>query len=154
MKRRLLVPGWHALRGRLILRGEWADVPRRFLDLSRPREGMGDVDDRAGELGFGDGDELRAYLATCRRPVIAEFVRAEYAANAMPQAERNRTMRSRRLEAGLCTRCGKAPIREGKTTCEPCNATAAAAVRASRARNGSDRSDVDRLADELEKILI
>jgi hypothetical protein len=153
IKRRPLTPGWIRLRGKLTLRGEWVDVPRRFLDLRKPREGYGDVDDQAERYGFEDGDELREYLATCRRPVLAEFVRSEYVNATMPQAERNRTMRERRLEAGLCTRCGKAPAREAKTTCGPCNAIARAAVEASRERKRAPITETERLARGLEKIL-
>lgn len=160
LKRRPIRPGYIIDRGRWRLRGEYVDVPRRFLDLtpSRRSEGMGDVDDKAAELGFEDGDALREYLADVRRPVLAEFMRERYA-NAMPQAERNKTMRERRLERGLCSRCGRVAPRPEKTTCQPCNDRAAQAVAASReAKRNAPAPDVaipepGRLERELQEIL-
>ena len=36
------------------------------------------------------------------------------------ERERSRRLYASRVAAGTCTKCGKAPAREGRTTCEPC----------------------------------
>ena len=50
-------------------------------------------------------------------------------------AERKRSRRetARRIDRGLCTRCGKAPAAPGRASCEPCLATRREADRASYA---------------------
>ena len=161
LKRRPIRPGYIIDRGRWRLRGEYVDVPRRFLDLTPARraEGMGDVNDKAAELGFEDGDALREYLADVRRPILADYVRMEYVNATMPQAERNKTMRERRLERGLCSRCGRVAPRPEKTTCQSCNDRAAQAVAASReAKRNAPAPDAaipepGRLERELQEIL-
>jgi hypothetical protein len=75
-----IVPGRYYSVGRWIVRGEFEDVPRRWLDLSqRPATGAftveGSLDDRAAELGFDDGDALRAWMLDARRPVAKDFER-------------------------------------------------------------------------------
>ena len=160
LKRRPIRPGYIIDRGRWRIRGEYVDVPRRFLDLtpSRRAEGMGDVDDKAAELGFEDGDALREYLADVRRPVLAEFMRERYA-NAMTGSERQAAYRDRLRDAGKCSRCPR-PARPGKANCQECTDAAAGAVKAARERkrtaSGSAKpiaSDASALERALEEIL-
>ncbi len=68
-----VTPDWFCVQGRWKISGEWADVPRRLLDLSnRPYNRSynedrvwGNADDVATQYGM-NSDELRAWLA---RPV-------------------------------------------------------------------------------------
>ena len=62
---------WDEGSRRFELRGEFVDIPRRFLAYATRAErcapsfhlrALGDVDDRADALGFEDGDALRAWM--------------------------------------------------------------------------------------------
>ena len=75
-----IVPGRFFTVGRWVLRGEYDDVPRRYLDMSeKPGAGAlvadGSLDDRAEALGFEDGDGLRAWMIEARRPTLKDFER-------------------------------------------------------------------------------
>ena len=83
LKDKPIRPGWFYKDGKWRLRGEYANVPKRFLDM-RPPTGpprsmtdarLGDEDDKATELGFEDGGALLEHLSTMRRPIIADFMR-------------------------------------------------------------------------------
>lgn len=73
LRRQPVHPGyyWDEHTRRFELRGEYVDIPRRFLAfatrLERARlsfhaNALGDVDDRATVLGFEDGDALRDWM--------------------------------------------------------------------------------------------
>ena len=148
-----VMPGfaWDPKRKRLVLRGEFADVPRRFLDFSQRSAGYGNVDDRAQEfhaLGIIDGDDLLRWMQTAVRPVKREF-RFSFDENRRlaqeyPSRERLNAFRRRARNDGRCMVCGKNPRREGKNnrghvyrTCYWCNAKAAERVaRAREAKKG------------------
>lgn len=128
---------WDTKLKRLVLRGEWADVPKRFLDLSERSEGYGNVDDRAHEfeaLGIIDGDDLVRWMQTARRPLKSNF-RFVYSfgnRHPGPSSGRMRAKRQRDQEAGLCIMCCKESAREKKRTCAWCSYSAS--VRVARAR--------------------
>jgi hypothetical protein len=74
---------WDSKTKRFELRGEYVDIPKRFLALATRKErarpgfasqALGDVDDRAGALGFEDGDALRAWML--ERPDRGYYVRS------------------------------------------------------------------------------
>jgi len=118
--------------GRLVMRGEFEDVPKRFLDRTDRREGYGDVDDRAGELGFVDGDELVAWMKRARRPRKADFLRPVPGTT----GSRDRMARKRaKRDDGACIVCTKEPAREGRATCYWCSA--AATIRMARRREAA-----------------
>ena len=127
-------PGWYYRRGKWILRGEFADVPKRFLDLrSRPGvfgtrdEALGNVDDRAHEfehLGIYNGDDLIAWMQRAKRPRKRSYT-IEERVPASTSAERMRAKRLRARAEGLCIVCCQVPAREGKTSCLWCNDKAA-----------------------------
>lgn len=101
-------PGYIETRGRLTLRGEYEDVPARFLDKSDRREGYGDVDDRAHEfahLGIDDGDALVQWMKSARRPRKADFMRE--VSGSSGSRERMRKLRAN-LPEGFCA-CCRAP---------------------------------------------
>lgn len=152
LRRRPIRPGWFYARSTWILRGEYEDVPRRFLDLRKPNLGrtqeavLGDVDDIATELGFEDGDALREHLRTMRRPTLGEYVEA-LVADPRPRydtrmgTDATNTDRQRRFRqarpAGICARCPRYMARQampGKTVCEDCAAKAYENLKAWRAR--------------------
>ena len=101
-------PGYVEARGRLLIRGEFENVPKRYLDLSDRRIGYGDVDDRAHEfepLGIQDGDDLIAWMQDAKRPLLADYVIDVSAKPPMTAAEKMRAMRARKVAQGLCASC-------------------------------------------------
>ena len=50
------------------------------------------------------------------------------------ERERSRRLHAERVAAGICTKCGRAPARPGRTTCEPCAERHRARDRARHAR--------------------
>jgi hypothetical protein len=145
---RPVTPGfaWDRKRKRLVLRGEFANVPKRFLDLSQRSEGYGNADDRAGEfhpMGIVDGDDLLRWMETARRPVRRDFIYSFEFKRAPqdPTLNAARVARFRRFAKadGKCAICGKNPRREGRNnrgkfyrTCYWCSAKAAERVARSR----------------------
>lgn len=128
-----ITPGYLTAKGgKLVLRGEFVDVPRRFLDTSQKADAWGSLDDRAHEFeayGIEDGDALLAWMKNARRPLKRDF-RIEIAE---PSGSRERMARKRaKREDGKCVVCTKEPAREGRSTCEWCSA--AAAIRMARRR--------------------
>lgn len=125
LKRRPIRPGWVYQGGQWILRGEYSDIPRRFLDLRKPSGPprslddcqLGDEDDLAGELGFTNGDDLREHLRTLKRPTLGESVESLMAHLAKrtdsqyhngymaSNAERQAKILADRAAKGLCKRC-------------------------------------------------
>ena len=137
---------WDPRKRRLVLRGEFADVPRRFLRFDDRREGYGDVDDRAHEfhyLGITTGDDLIAWMQTVRRPVRKEFLMRERkpAPPANPAAVRARVAKHR--EARAADRCQVSPkhtieadrLAKGLKTCFWCSYSAR--VRMARRRESA-----------------
>lgn len=125
---------WDRKRKRMVLRGEFANVPKRFLDLSERSEGYGNVDDRAQEftaIGIIDGDDLVRWMETAVRPVKKAFV---FRYDHYPSGIRVRRLRARAVLAGRCMVCGRAKDRARKhlKTCYWCNAKAAERVARSR----------------------
>lgn len=134
-----ITPGYYLQRGRLILRGEFEDVPRRFLELKDRREGYGDADDRAhafAHLGIEDGDALVAWMKTAKRPR-----RAEYVSYRRPKDRSKKRMRKARaaLPKGFC-HCCRAPKESEKHWL--CNERAK--ERVSRAREAAKALQFDK----------
>jgi hypothetical protein len=98
-------PGYVLVRGRLLIRGEWETVPKRYLDLSDKREGYGDVDDRAHEFeafGIRDGDDLIEWMRNAHWPRKADLMVKVEAPTAKTDAERIGALHSRRIAEGYC----------------------------------------------------
>ena len=127
-----ITPGYIELKdGRLQMRGEFEDVPRRFLDRSDRRAGYGNIDDRAQEFqsyGIDDGDALLAWCKSARRPRKAEFTQELTIDPSAPRMARRRARR----EDGKCVVCVREDAREERATCHVCNARAMERVARSR----------------------
>lgn len=65
--------------------------------------------------------------------------RAKHCAMALTAAEKMKARRARLKAAGKCLICGGADARPGKTTCEKCNTSAKARVKAGRLRRRTVR---------------
>lgn len=157
LARKPIKPGWIYKNGRWILRGEYEDIPRRFLD-TRPPSGpprslsdcrLGDEDDKAAELGFADGDALREHLRTLQRPTIGKALERLLAGTLakptdrlyhdgmMNGAERQRKVLEDRAAKGWCRRCPSylaRPAMPGRTLCEDHSAAEVARVATWRAK--------------------
>lgn len=148
-------PGFVWRKGRLVLRGEFENVPRRFLDLSERSEGYGNADDRAHEfeaLGIVDGDDLVRWMQTARRPMRSQyrFVFAIPGSRYKPSRKRMRRWRANRLsqaaEVGgnMCRPCGglardgiNPRTGEPYKTCDDCNAAATRRMQLRRKKNSA-----------------
>lgn len=133
-------PGFVWRKGRLVLRGEFENVPRRFLDLSERSEGYGNADDRAHEfkpLGIVDGDDLLHWMQTAKRPMKAHhthFVFVIPGSRYKPSRKRMQRLRKRAVAEGCCMVCGKPKEQDRAAlgTCYWCSNQAA--MRVARAR--------------------
>lgn len=124
LKARPVRPGYVEAHGRILIRGEFENVPKRYLDLSDRRIGYGDVDDRAHEfepLGIYDGDDLVAWMQDAKRPLLADYVIHESAIPKGTVAERMKAMRARKAALGLCASCCQRKPDRGRY-CYLCNA--------------------------------